>query len=113
MWPSASSTTPVPRPPLLPDCTVMVTTEGSILAAAAATVPSRTGVCAAGAVLTLIGAVTGPRSATRVAYEPMPAPAPIIAASAAAATTLPNPRRLAGAAAGGVGLGDVRRSAPR
>ena len=94
MWPSASSTTPLPTPPLLPACTLMVTTDGWILAAAAATVPSRTGVCEAGAVLTLIGAVTGPRSATRVAYDPMPAPAPITAASAAAATTVPNPRRV-------------------
>ena len=57
MWPSVSSTTPLPMSPLLPACTVMVTTDGSILAAAALIVPSRTGLLAAGTVVTLIGEV--------------------------------------------------------
>src|SRR4029453_8018098 len=52
MWPFASSTPPVPTPPLLPLVTEIVTTDGSILAAAAATVPSRTGLLAAGTLLT-------------------------------------------------------------
>ena len=43
----------------------MVTTDGSILAAAAATVPSSTGLWAAGTLVTLIGEATGPRPATR------------------------------------------------
>ena len=45
----------------------MVTTDGSILAAAAATVPSRTGLWAAGTLLILIGDAAAPRSATSVA----------------------------------------------
>src|SRR3712207_4654873 len=71
----------------------MVTTDGSILAAAAATVPSSCGLCDAGRVLTLIGAATGPAPATRVAYEPTPAPAPINAANAIAANIVPSLRR--------------------
>ena len=47
----------MPMSPLLPDCTVIVTTEGSILAAAALTVPSRTGAFAAGTLVTLMGEV--------------------------------------------------------
>src|SRR5918997_5365609 len=71
----------------------MVTTDGSILAAAAATVPWGCGLCDAGRVFTLIGAATGPAPATRVTYEPTPAPAPTTAANAVAANIVPRPRR--------------------
>src|SRR5918997_3877825 len=71
----------------------MVTTDGSILAAAAATVPWGCGLCDAGRVFTLIGAATGPAPATRVTYEPTPAPAPTTAANAVAATIVPSLRR--------------------
>src|SRR5215211_3593728 len=50
----------LPRPPLPPLCTLMVTSEGSILAAAAPTVPSSLGLWAAGRVLTPIGEVADP-----------------------------------------------------
>jgi hypothetical protein len=43
--------------PLCPAWTVMVTTEGSILSAAAVMVPLSTGLSAAGTVVTLIGEV--------------------------------------------------------
>ena len=79
MWPSVSSTTPVPRPPPCPERTVMVTTDGSIFAAAAATVPSSFGVVDAGVPVTLIGALVGSRPEVTSAYEPMPAPAPMTA----------------------------------
>src|SRR5215213_9012055 len=65
MWPSLSMTTPLPRPPLPPLCTLMVTSEGSILAAAAPTVPSSLGLWAAGRVLTPIGEVADPDAEVR------------------------------------------------
>ena len=60
MWPLLSSTTPLPMSPLWPDWTVIVTSDGSILAAAAETVPSSFGLLAAGTVVTLIGEVVPP-----------------------------------------------------
>ena len=69
---------------------MIVTNEGSIFAAAAATVPSSVGLLAAGTVVTLIGDVVPP--STRYAYEPTPAPAPITAASDAAAKIAPSRR---------------------
>ena len=56
----------------------MVTTEGSIFAAAAAMVPSSLGAVEA-APVTLIGAPVGSRPDVTNAYEPIPAPAPISA----------------------------------
>src|SRR5215217_1221692 len=93
MWPSLSMTTPLPRPLLPPFCTLMVTREGSILAAAAPTVPSSLGLWAAGTVLTLIGEVADPDAELREAYEPTPAPAPSTADSDAAASRTPALRR--------------------
>ena len=93
MWPSASSTTPVPRPLACPERTVMVTTDGSILAAAPATVPSSLGVVDAGVPVTLIGALAGSRPEVTRAYEPMPAPAPITADMEAATSMAASPGR--------------------
>ena len=52
MWPSWSSTMPLPMSPLRPDCTVIVTTESSISSAAAAMLPSGAGLWGAEAVVT-------------------------------------------------------------
>ena len=55
MCPSLSSTTPLPMPPLPADWTAIVTNDGSIFAAAAATVPSSVGLCGAAPLVTLTG----------------------------------------------------------
>src|SRR5215210_5867614 len=93
MWPCLSITTPLPRPPLAPLWTVIVTSDGSILAAAAETVPSSLGLCAAGRVDTLTGEVSDPDADVRYAYEPTPAPAPTTADRDAAASNTPAFRR--------------------
>ena len=70
----------------------MVTTDGSIFAAAAATVPSSFGVVDAGVLVTLIGEPAVGLLPLTHAYEPMPAPAPITADSDAATSTVARPR---------------------
>ena len=60
MWPSLSSTMPLPMPPLPLDCTAIVTSDGSIFAAAAATVPFRVGLCGAAALVTFTGEAVCP-----------------------------------------------------
>ena len=52
MWPSVSSTTPLPMLPPCPERTVMVTTEGEIFSAAAVMVPSRVAGWATGTAVT-------------------------------------------------------------
>ena len=71
----------------------MVTTDGSISAAAAATVPSSLGVLEAGVPVTLIGVVFGNWPELSSAYEPTPAPAPITADIDAATRSVPSRKR--------------------
>ena len=78
---------PLPMPPLPFDCTAIVTSDGSIFAAAAATVPFSVGLGGAAPLVTLSGETLPPSA--RKAYEPMPAPAPSTAAIAAPAIKAP------------------------
>ncbi len=66
---------------------MIVTTDGSICFAAAATVPSSFGVVDAGVFVTLIGEPAVGFEPLTQAYDPMPAPAPITADSDAATST--------------------------
>jgi hypothetical protein len=65
----------------------MVTNDGSILAAAAVTVPFSVGLCGAAPLVTVTGETVP--SLAKNAYEPMPAPAPSTAARAAPAIKAP------------------------